>query len=237
MLIAPQLKWRRDAAPILPRLAPGLLIALALLVASLMLAPRIGWLPRLGLTIGGALLPASLLPLLGRSLRRTPLAVWGMALAHFGVAVAMIGMASDSAFTREKLAVARPGDQIEVGPWLVEFRDVTPVAGPNWSALQAELRASRGSGVKILAPQSRFFAEPPTTTNEAAIDTGWNGQLYAVLGEQDEQGRWQLRLWWKPFVTLIWLGGILIALGGVLALIGRLVRERRQRIRAEEAFA
>jgi cytochrome c-type biogenesis protein CcmF len=196
MLIAPQLRWRRDAGPILPRLAPGLLVALAVLVASIILAPRIGWLPRSGLAIGGALLPASLLPLLGRSLRRTPLAVWGMVLAHFGVAVAIIGMASDSAFTQEKLAVARPGDRIEVGPWLVEFRDVTPVAGPNWSALQAELRASRGSGVKILEPQSRFFAEPPTTTNEAAIDTGWNGQLYAVLGEQDEQGRWQLRLWW-----------------------------------------
>ncbi len=58
-----------------------------------------------------------------------------------------------------------------------------------------------------------------------------------MLGEQDEQGRWQLRLWWKPFVTLIWLGGILIALGGTLALIGRLLRERRQRIRVEEAFA
>jgi len=237
MMIAPQLKWRRDAGPILPRLVPGLLVALAVLVASLILAPRIGWLPRLGLAIGGGLLPASLLPLLGRSLRRTPLAVWGMAIAHFGVAFAILGMASDSAFTQEKLAVARPGDRIIVGPWLVEFRDVTPVAGPNWSALQAELRASRGAGVTILEPQSRFFAEPPTTTNEAAIDTNWNGQLYAVLGEQDEQGRWQLRLWWKPFVTLIWLGGILIAMGGALALIGRLVRERRQRIRAEEAFA
>jgi cytochrome c-type biogenesis protein CcmF len=58
-----------------------------------------------------------------------------------------------------------------------------------------------------------------------------------VGGEQDEQGRWQLRLWWKPFVTLIWLGGMLIALGGILALIGRMVRERRQRKWAEEAFA
>jgi cytochrome c-type biogenesis protein CcmF len=237
MLIAPQLKWRRDSTPILPRLAPGLLVALGVLVASFILAPRIGWLPRLGLAVGGGLLPASLMPLFGRSLRRTPLAVWGMTLAHFGVAVAILGMASDSAFTQEKLAVARPGDRIEVGPWLVEFRNVTPVAGPNWSALQAELRASRGSGVTILEPQSRFFAEPPTTTNEAAIDTSWNGQLYAVLGEQDEQGRWQLRLWWKPFVTLIWLGGMLIALGGVLALVGRLFRERRQRIRGEEAFA
>ena len=237
MFIAPQLRWRRDAAPILPRLAPGLLVAIAVLVATFILAPHIGLLPRLGLAIGAGLLPASVQPLFGRSLRRTPLAVWGMALAHLGVAVAIIGMASDSAFTREKLTAASPGDSVSVGPWLVEFRDVKPAVGANWTALEAELRASRGSGVTILKPQSRFFAEPPTTTNEAAIDTSWNGQLYAVLGERDEQGRWQLRLWWKPFVTLIWLGGILIALGGALALVGRLVRERRQRRNVEEAFA
>ena len=237
MFIAPQLRWRRDAAPILPRLAPGLLVAIAVLVATFILAPHIGLLPRLGLAIGAGLLPASVPPLFGRSLRRTPLAVWGMALAHLGVAVAIIGMASDSAFTREKLTAASPGDSVSVGPWLVEFRDVKPAVGANWTALEAELRASRGSGVTILKPQSRFFAEPPTTTNEAAIDTSWNGQLYAVLGERDEQGRWQLRLWWKPFVTLIWLGGILIALGGALALVGRLVRERRQRRSLEEAFA
>ena len=236
MMIAPQLRWRRDAALMLPRLAPGLLIGAVALVASFLLAPGIGLLPRLGLAIGTGLVPASVMPLLGRSLRRTPLAVWGMALAHLGVAVAILGMASDSAFTREKLAAARPGETIAVGPWLIEFRDVMPAAGANWTALEAELRASRGSGVTILRPQSRFFAEPPTTTNEAAIGTSWNGQLYAVLGDRDEQGRWQLRLWWKPFVTLIWLGGILIALGGALALFGRLVRERRQRRHVEEAF-
>ena len=101
MFIAPQLRWRRDAAPILPRLAPGLLVAIAVLVATFILAPHIGLLPRLGLAIGAGLLPASVQPLFGRSLRRTPLAVWGMALAHLGVAVAIIGMASDSAFTRE----------------------------------------------------------------------------------------------------------------------------------------
>ena len=236
MIIAPQLRWRKDSAPILPRLAPGVLVAIAALVASFILSPAMGLLPRLGLAIGAGLLPASLQPLFGRSLRRTPLAVWGMVLAHFGVAVALIGMASDRAFTRERLVAAVPGEKIELGPWLIEFRDVMPIAGPNWTALEGELRASRGSGVTVLRPQSRYFAEPPTTTNEAAIDTSWNGQLYVVLGEQDDQGRWQLRLWWKPFVTLIWLGGILIGLGGALALIGRLVRERRQRLRGEEAF-
>ena len=237
MLIAPQLRWRRDALPVLPRLAPGALVAVAVLVSSFILTPGIGLLPRLGLAIGAGLIPASLQPLAGRSLKRTPLATWGMAIAHLGVAVAILGMASDSAFTRERLAAARPGEMLKVGPWLVEFRNVMPVAGPNWTALEGELRVSKGTGVTVLKPQSRYFPSPPTTTNEAAIETDWQGQLYAVLGEQDDQGRWQLRLWWKPFVTLIWLGGILIALGGALALIGRLVRERRQRIRGEEAFA
>jgi cytochrome c-type biogenesis protein CcmF len=236
MLIGPQLRWRRDREPILPRLAPGLMVAVAFLAGSYILAPQIGLLPRLGLAVGAGLIPASIQPLFGRSLRRTPLAVWGMALAHLGVAVSMIGMASESAFTVEKLASVTPGEQVKVGPWLVEFREVGPAVGPNWTAIEANLRASRGSGAVELRPQSRYFAEPPTTTNEAAIHTSWNGQLYATLGERGDGGRWQLRLWWKPFVTLIWFGGILIGLGGALALVGRVVRERRQRIRGEEAF-
>ncbi|QDP18657.1 heme lyase CcmF/NrfE family subunit [Sphingomonas xanthus] len=237
MMIAPQLRWRRDRQPLLRRAAPGVLVAVTVLVATLLLAPDIGWLPRLGLAVAAGLVPASLQPLVGRSLRRTPLATWGMALAHLGVAVAILGMASDSAFTRETLSAARPGERINVGPWIVDFQGVRPIAGTNWTAIEAELRASKGGGVAVLHPQSRFFSEPPTTTNEAAIDSSWNGQLYAVLGERDEAGRWQIRLWWKPFVTLIWLGGGMIALGGLLALLGRLFRERRQRIRGEEAFA
>ena len=61
------------------------------------------------------------------------------------------------------------------------------------------------------------------------------GQLYTVLGKGDMRGRWQLRLWWKPFVTLIWFGGVLIALGGLLSLVGRLRRERKAK--PQEAWA
>lgn len=71
-----------------------------------------------------------------------------------------------------------------------------------------------------LRPQARVFTSPPTETSEVALATAWNGQLYAVIGQQRE-GVWQLRLWWKPFVTMIWLGGLMIAFGGVVALLGR----------------
>ena len=67
--------------------------------------------------------------------------------------------------------------------------------------------------------------------------TRWNGQLYTVLGGETDDGRWQLRLSWKPFVTWIWYGGILIALGGLLALIGRLRNDLRRRAAREKAGA
>ncbi|MEO6256514.1 MAG: heme lyase CcmF/NrfE family subunit [Sphingomicrobium sp.] len=226
--VGPLLSWRRDRRAVLGKLTIPALIAATALAISLFAAPEIGLLPRLGLTVAAWLVVASWLPLTRRNPLRMPLSTWGMALAHFGVAVALAGMASDSAFTRERLAAVRPGETLRVGPWLVKLEDLAPAVGPNWTAIEAELRASRGDGVLVLKPQTRFFTDPPTETNEAAIATTLGGQLYTVVGKPDGAGRWQLRLWWKPFVTLIWLGGVLIALGGLLALAGRAWRTWRK---------
>ncbi len=231
--LGPLLSWRRERRPVLKRLAVPALIAATMLVITIIVAPGMAILPRLGLTVAAFLASASILPLVRRNPLRTPLATWGMVIAHFGIAVSLAGMAVNGAFTAETLAVARLGETLRVGPWLVQFEGVTPAAGQNWTAIEAELRATRGQGPIILRPQTRYFSNPPMETNEAAIDTFWNGQLYTVLGKPDETGGWQLRLWWKPFVTLIWAGGALIALGGAIALLGR-VRRRRRRSRGDE---
>ena len=235
LLIGPRLRWRRDSRPLFGRIAiPGLIVVGALLV-SWLAAPHIGLLPRFGLAIAAALAVFSFAPLFGRNVLRAPLSLWGMVIAHFGVAVALAGMAADSAFTQETLAVARINDRLAVGPWVVRLAKIEPVVGPNWTAMEATLRASRGEGAVVLKPQTRVFTDPPTETNEAAIHTSLDGQLYAVIGRQDPDRRWQVRLWWKPFVTLIWLGGVLIALGGLLALVGRQWRQRGVRRRQREA--
>jgi cytochrome c-type biogenesis protein CcmF len=228
--IGPLLAWRREQRPVLKQLQVPALIGITAIAITIILWPGMRILPRAGFTIGAYLAGASILPLVRRNPLRAPLAAWGMVIAHFGIAVALLGMAANAAFTSERLAIARPGDILAVGPWQVQLAAVMPTAGKNWTAVEAELLASRGSGVIALAPQSRYFSDPPTQTSESAIRTFWNGQLYTVLGRQDESGAWQLRLWWKPFVTLIWAGGVLIAIGGALALLGRqwkLVRRRR----------
>ena len=229
MVIGPMLRWRRDRlrALLIRARIPGAVLGVAL-VAVLLLAPGIGLLPLLGLVIAAAVAVGSVAPLWGRDLRRAPLFTYGMVAAHLGIAVSLAGMAADSAFTRQTLVAARIGEPQRVGPYTVTIAGVAPAIGKNWSAIEAELQVQRRTGSTfMLRPQSRFFAHPATVTNESAIATRLDGQLYTVLGSQDEQGRWALRLWWKPFVTLIWLGGAMIAFGGVLSLLGRVRRERR----------
>ena len=241
MGVGPLLRWRQDR---LDRIGKEVALFGALVLAALILASvlaDIGILPLLGLALGLGLAVASLLPLRRRKLSRTPLATWGMVVAHFGIAVALLGMSSESAFTQERLAALEEGGRTSVGPWSIELQGVEPIAGPNWTAMQARIAARYDGGkASVLTPQARNFWAPPQQTTESALLTRWNGQLYAVVGDRTPDGRWQLRLWWKPFVPLIWYGGLLVGLGGVLALIGRVItdiRNRRLAVRIAERRA
>ena len=227
MAAGPLLRWRRDEPrALLDRTALAIVAAALALFALAVFAGRIAPLPLLGLVVAGGVAVASLAPLGKRNLSRTPLFTWGMVLAHLGCAVSMAGMACDSAFTAENMAAMSPGETRMVGPYAVTLQGVRDRPGPNYQAQEAVLSVRHGDGDAFeMLPQLRQFSNPPMQTNHAAIRTMWNGQLYLVVGDQAGEGRWLLRMWWKPFVTLIWLGGAMIAMGGALSLLGRVRRD------------
>jgi cytochrome c-type biogenesis protein CcmF len=231
LLIGPMLRWRRDA---LMRMKYWLIGAAVILVsgglAAWILAPEVGLYPLLGIALSVALAVAAWMPLRGRKLLRTPLPTFGMVIAHFGIAVSVFGMAAESGFSKETLTALAPGESAEVAGWKVQLEDVKPVVGDNWVAVEGQMVASKNGDMFELGPQSRQFFKPEMQTSEAALLTRWNGQLYAVIAQPDQEGdgRWQVRLWWKPFVTFIWYGGILIALGGAISLLGRMFRRAKK---------
>ena len=231
LLIGPMLRWRRDA---LMRMKYWLIGAAVILVsgglAAWILAPEVGLYPLLGIALSVALAVAAWMPLRGRKLLRTPLPTFGMVIAHFGIAVSVFGMAAESGFSKETLTALAPGESAEVAGWKVQLEDVKPVVGDNWVAVEGQMVASKNGDVFELGPQSRQFFKPEMQTSEAALLTRWNGQLYAVIAQPDQEGdgRWQVRLWWKPFVTFIWYGGLLIALGGAISLLGRMFRRAKK---------
>jgi cytochrome c-type biogenesis protein CcmF len=238
LMIGPMLRWRRDQ---FSRVG-AVLIAPAVVTVIAAIGFALGGItkpmPLIALSLSPGLAVACLMPLRGRDLRRAPLSLFGMVIAHVGIAVSLFGMGADSAFSQERLIAARIGETVALGPWRITLGAVEPVAGPNWTALEADLVASYDGGAPVhLTPQSRTFWAPTQTTSVSALYTRWNGQLYTVLGEESHDatsaatptGRWQLRLWWKPFVSLIWLGGVLVAFGGVLAMLSRVRQDLKRR--------
>jgi cytochrome c-type biogenesis protein CcmF len=230
MAVGPLLRWKSDKPA---RLQFELALIASLVIGVIALVSFFGQfplLPLLGLGLAAALAVAAFLPLRGRNIARVPVATWGMVLAHFGIAVSLFGMACEGAFSQERLAAVAPGGTEQIGDFAVTLDSVTPVAGPNWTAIEARLAVSKDGGEPvILNPQARNFWSPPQSTSESALLTRWDGQLYAVIGNQAEDGRWQIRVWWKPFVTFIWYGGLLIALGGILAIAGRVKVDVKRR--------
>jgi cytochrome c-type biogenesis protein CcmF len=230
LVVGPLLRWRRDD---MKRLKYWLIAALAILLISCLAiwnwTPEIGVFPLLGIALSAVLAVAAWMPLRGRNLFRTPLPIFGMVIAHFGIAVSVFGMAAESGFSSETLTALAPGESAKVAGWEVKLNDVNPIAGDNWVAVEGDMVAAKNGNEFALHPQSRQFFTPPMQTSEAALLTRWNGQLYAVIAQPDQEGdgRWQVRLWWKPFVTFIWFGAILIALGGAIALFGRMFRRTK----------
>ncbi|MCA1955743.1 heme lyase CcmF/NrfE family subunit [Zymomonas sp.] len=163
--------------------------------------------------------------------------LWGMVLAHLGIAITLGGIASNELFSQELLTALKPQQTARLGDWQLHFDRVMPDLGSDWTAIVADIRLERNGQSFTLHPALRHFTNPVTDTSETALKTTKGGQLYLVLGQQAEDGRWQIRAWWKPLVTLIWDGGFLTAFGGGLILLDRLLRflqKRRHQNRPDE---
>jgi cytochrome c-type biogenesis protein CcmF len=237
MAVGPYLDWGASRANRLPRkLSIPAFAAIALALFAFAMWNVRGAFSLIGFALAGWLALATIGILWGRTPWRTPRATWGMACAHLGVAVTLFGLTTSGALTRELLVNLRIGEAASVAGYDMKLLDVRPVAGANWTALEATLAVNRdGQPLTTLYPQARLYTTPMMDTTEAAIHTRAGGDLYAVLGKPDGSGRWQLHVWWKPFVWWIWAGGLMMAAGGVLSMSSR-ARARSTAARPEAAL-
>jgi cytochrome c-type biogenesis protein CcmF len=146
-------------------------------------------------------------------------------LAHAGLGLTVIGIVATSAWREEQVVVLRQGERATIAGYELSFRGVAPRQGPNYQEVVGLLTVTRdGAPVTELQPSKRAFDTPRQTTTEAGIHVGWRGDLYVVLGDEQNAGGWVVRLYFNPLVRLIWLGAIVMALGGLLSLSDRRLR-------------
>jgi cytochrome c-type biogenesis protein CcmF len=156
--------------------------------------------------------------------RGLPLSFWGGAAAHFGAGALLLGLAA-TGFGVEKIATMKVGAPLEVGPYQVTMDAFGSRAGPNYRENVAKMTVrSGGVVVTTIEPARRHFASRQMDTTQAGIATLNLGQLYVSIGEAGDDGAIPARLYWKPLVTLIWLGACCMAFGGALSLADRRLR-------------
>jgi cytochrome c-type biogenesis protein CcmF len=130
-----------------------------------------------------------------------------------------------SAWQEERITVIEPGDSVTVGGYRFILDAVGPVRGPNYTAVRGTFTVyDEGRFIARLTPETRRFADPPRETTEAAIRPLFTGDLYAVIGQGQSDGRWGVRLYYKPLVSWIWAGALIMVVGGALSLSDRRLR-------------
>ena len=237
MGVGPLARWKQAS---LPELATRLKWAFAVSVVTALLLPlTMGkWTPlaSFGLLLALWIVASSLTTLISR-LKQTPgtsiggklraqsRSYYGMLLAHVGVAVFVIGVTMVKSYEAEKDVKLAIGDTVELGGYAFRFDALNEVTGPNYRAVRGTMTVTRGgAAVSTMHPEKRVYNVQKNAMTEAAIATGFTRDLYVSLGEPVGGNAWLVRVQVKPFVDWIWGGCVLMALGGLLAVLDKRYR-------------
>ena len=237
--VGPLLPWKRaDLGGVLARLKLAFAAALILTLITAYLTWGKGVFGAMGIGIA-VWLGASVLVEFGErigfgrvslsdSVKRAiglPRAAWGRTLAHFGLAVTVAGVTGAGLWQVESIQIMRPGDKVEVSGYEFTFEGAENVRGPNYGAERGTFTVRDDGQVvaKLSGERRRYFVSGDETT-EAGIHTTAMCDLYAVLGEPNGKGGWTTRLYYKPLVPWLWLGSIIMVLGGIVSLTDRRLR-------------
>ena len=169
----------------------------------------------------------------GRAIASVPAGFWGMVLGHLGFAAIAVGITLTSLYSHEKDVRMAPGDTYALGGYVFTFQGVVDYRGPNYVANQGTVQVLRnGQPVATLKPSKRVYNVQRMPMTEAGIDAGLFRDLFVALGDPLDGGAWAVRLYHKPFVRWIWLGALIMGVGGIIA-----AGDRRYRTLARRAMA
>ncbi len=234
----PLLAWKRgDLRGVTQRLSAAFVLALLGVLAVCVMEGR-PVLAAAGVGIATFVIAGALTDIVERTgLWRAPLATalrravglprsaWGSAIAHIGLGITLLGVVGETQWGTEQIVSLRPGDKVSLRHYDFTFEGTTPRTGPNYSELAVRFAVRRnGEMIGEMVPAKRSFSARAMTTSEAALMTRGMSQIYVSLGDTTADGAVAVRIYHKPLVLMIWLGCLVMAIGGAFSLSDRRLR-------------
>jgi cytochrome c-type biogenesis protein CcmF len=234
----PLLAWKRgDLAGVAQRLAGAMLVALIGLAATFVFEGQ-PLLAPFGVGVALFVITGAITDLVERTgLLRTPLATvarraaglprsaWGTAFAHMGLGITLLGIVGETQWGAERIVSVNPGDKISIRNYDITFDRTANRTGPNYTELAATFTVRRhGETIGVMEPSKRNFAARQMAKSESALMARGVSQLYLTIGDVNPDGSVAVRLYYKPLVLMIWLGAVVMFIGGGLSLSDRRLR-------------
>ena len=234
--IGPLVKWRRDqfSAIRTPVIVSLIIMLIAGFALPYLLQDKLTVSAVLGTMMAVIIVLLSLYEMHQRAthresflkgVRKLSRSHWGMVLAHLGVAMTVWGIAFSQNYSVERDVRMSVGDTVQIADYDFTFKGISDANGPNYIGGKAQIDITyHGKPEATLFAEKRLYTVSKMPMTEAAIDWGFTRDLYVALGEKLENNAWALRLYYKPFIRWIWLGGLFMALGGLLCMFDRRYR-------------
>ena len=246
MMFGPFLRWKDDDfVAAVRKVAPAFIASVLIGFGVAWAVDHVTWRTVLGLALSAWVVLASIQLLVvrlkeragasaGSRLRSITASWWGMWLAHFGVGIFIIGVTLVGSLDQNIDVKMKEGQRAELAGYTFLFRGALDADGPNYDAARGIIELSRnGRALGTLTPEKRVYRAQGMPMTEASLDIGVFRDVYVSLGEQLPDGAWIVSLYYKPFISWIWMGCLLMGLGGVFAASDR----RYRRLAAREATA
>ena len=233
MGIGPWANWKNtDLILVIKRLWSAGLVAVIAGITIPMIMGQFTWLAGLGFLLAFWIIASGSLQILRQiKLGKPTRSFIGMQIAHLGIAIFVIGVTMVGAYQEEKDVRMLAGDTVSVGGYQIQLEGVELVPGPNYQAMRGTFTLSKnGATQAILYPEKRNYFSSTMPMTEAAIDIGLTRDLYVSLGEELGDKAWAVRVYYKPFVDWIWGGCLLMALGGILAMMDKRYRMKLRKV-------
>jgi len=244
--VGPIARWKQAKLPELAvRLRWAFMISIVTAIALPFVIGGWKWRVSLGLLLSIWIVVTALLNIFGRirnsagktgflkRLTAPARSYYGMQVAHVGVAVFIAGITVVTSYQTERDVKMNVGDTVNVGGYDFRMTNLERLSGPNYEAMRADIEVTRGGAfVSLMHPEKRAFTTAQNVTSETAIDRSLLRDLYVALGDEVGGGAWTVRVYHKPLVNWIWLGALLMAIGGGFA-----VTDRRYAIDAKKSTA
>jgi len=242
MMFGPFLRWKDDDFVAAARkVAPAFVASILIGIGAAMAVDHLTWRTALGLFLAAWVVLASIQLLHGRlkeragasagsRLRSITASWWGMWLAHLGVGVFIIGVTMVGSLEKQLDVKMQEGQRAELAGYTFTFRGAIDADGPNYDAARGIIDVTRnGRAIATLTPEKRLYWTQGMPITEVSIDIGPFRDVYVSLGEQLQDGAWIVSLYYKPFISWIWLGCTLMGLGGLFAAADRRYRRLAER--------